>query len=390
MKADEILSDFPEKNDYPLFLPPKPVSAVRQYGDESCFDDSAFFLSLPESGRLKSSGSKKLSGRLKKRRSKKLSERLKKPERFLCFHYKLTIPTKGCGGVEFLYSSYSDIGGRELNEDAYLASRRGSRYLFAVADGLGGHMCGELASELAVSEAARLFDCDESDGIGVGETNAGTMRSGANEADAIGADEADAVDAKKDGARNINAKEIGAAGVGGADGFDPVGAVMSAGERILQMQAGTGINMKTTMAVAYISGGQLTLAHVGDSRIYVFGGGGILYQSTDHSASQLAVSVGEITAEQLRTHEDRNILTRALGMSERLRVDSVSLPCRQIDAVLLCTDGFWEYVYETEMLDTLSHAASPDAWLGEMRGLLRERMPTDGDNNTAITIMKRG
>lgn len=284
--------------------------------------------------------------------------------------------------MDFLYSSYSDIGGRELNEDAYLASRRGSRYLFAVADGLGGHMCGELASELAVSEAARLFDCEESDGVDVGERDACEMRSGANEADAV--------DAKKNDAKRLGQKEIGADGVGGAEGFNPVGAVMSAGDRILQMQAGTGVNMKTTLAVAYISGGQLTLAHVGDSRIYLFGGGGILYQSTDHSASQLAVSVGEITAEQMRTHEDRNILTRALGMSERLRVDSVSLPCRQIDAVLLCTDGFWEYIYETEMLDTLSHAASPDAWLGKMRGLLRGRIPTDGDNNTAITIMKRG
>lgn len=246
--------------------------------------------------------------------------------------------------MDFLYSSYSGFGGRELNEDAYLALRRDSRYLFAVADGLGGHMCGELASELAISEAARLFDCDESDGARVGVT----------------------------------------------DEFDPVGVVMSAGERILQMQANTGTNMKTTMAVSYISGGLLTLAHIGDSRIYVFGRGEILYQSTDHSASQLAVSVGEITAEQLRTHEDRNVLTRALGMSEQLRVDSVSLPCAQIDAVLLCTDGFWEYVYETEMLDTLLHATSPDAWLHEMRVLLRGRIPADGDNNTAITIMKRG
>lgn len=115
-----------------------------------------------------------------------------------------------------------------------------------------------------------------------------------------------------------------------------------------------------------------------------------MYQSVDHSASQMAVSIGEITADQIRNHEDRNVLTRALGVSENIKVDVVSVPCSQVDAMILCTDGFWEYVYEEDMLKTLSSSKNPDVWLYKMREILCKNIPLNNDNNTAIIIMKRG
>ena len=148
--------------------------------------------------------------------------------------------------------------------------------------------------------------------------------------------------------------------------------------------------MKTTVVLAYVANEKIVFAHVGDSRAYAFKDKAIIYQSIDHSASQMAVSIGEITADQIRNHEDRNVLTRALGVAENVKVDVVTLPCNQVDAMILCTDGFWEYVYEEDMIKTLSTSKNPDVWLYKMREVLCRNIPLGNDNNTAIIIMKRG
>ena len=237
--------------------------------------------------------------------------------------------------MTFIHDSYTAVGGRKNNEDALIISQRDPALLYVVADGLGGHDSGELASEIAVNEIKEIFDSDP-------------------------------------------------------NSFDPISAIQSANTKILQEQINTGLKMKTTIVLAYINNDQIVFAHVGDSRAYAFKDKSIMYQSVDHSASQMAVSIGEITAEQIRTHEDRNVLTRALGVSENIKVDVVSVPCSQVDAMILCTDGFWEYVYEEDMLKTLSSSKNPDVWLYKMREILCKNIPLNNDNNTAIIIMKRG
>lgn len=237
--------------------------------------------------------------------------------------------------MTFIHDSYTAVGGRKNNEDALIISQRDPALLYVVADGLGGHDSGELASEIAVNEIKESFDSDP-------------------------------------------------------NSFDPISAIQSANTKILQEQINTGLKMKTTIVLAYINNDQIVFAHVGDSRAYAFKDKSIMYQSVDHSASQMAVSIGEITAEQIRTHEDRNVLTRALGVSENIKVDVVSVPCSQVDAMILCTDGFWEYVYEEDMLKTLSSSKNPDVWLYKMREILCKNIPLNNDNNTAIIIMKRG
>lgn len=235
----------------------------------------------------------------------------------------------------YIHDSYTAVGGRKNNEDALSISQRDSALLYVVADGLGGHDSGELASALAVNEIKRSFDA-------------------------------------------------------APDSFDAVRAIRAANARILREQTDTGLKMKTTVVVAYVTNDRIIFAHVGDSRAYAFKDGSIVYQSVDHSASQMAVSAGEITAEQIRKHEDRNVLTRALGVSEDLKVDTLSLPVAQVDAMILCTDGFWEYVYEEDMLETLAVSKKPDVWLYKMREILRKNIPLGNDNNTAIIVMKRG
>ena len=131
--------------------------------------------------------------------------------------------------------------------------------------------------------------------------------------------------------------------------------------------------------------------HVGDSRLYHFRDGKLQKQTTDHSVSQMAVFMGEITTHEIRFHEDRNKVLRALGsdsckaeLSQQLRVEEGR------DAFLLCTDGFWEYVYEDEMEKTLREADSPKDWIRAMEKILKTRVTAGNDNYTAAALFCAG
>ena len=139
-----------------------------------------------------------------------------------------------------MYGFYTDIGGRGNNEDSLLAIESGGAYLFAVADGLGGHEAGEVASRILVDELRRAF-----------------MKTPYS--------------------------------------FDLEQSVKRANALILSEQDRTGKMMKTTVSAAYVFGGRTYVANVGDSRVYLFDEGNIVFTSVDHSVAQMAVHAGEIT-----------------------------------------------------------------------------------------------
>lgn len=228
------------------------------------------------------------------------------------------------------FAFYSDVGGRKNNEDSYLAKKLEQGYLFLVADGLGGHGEGEIASQSAVGAVKEYMNTHEP---------------------------------------------------------DLVQAILHANRVVLQEQTTRSSQMKTTVAAAYVTQETITVAHVGDSRVYAFANNKVLWQTTDHSASQLAVSVGEITPAQIRHHEDRNVLLRALGANDTLRVDSYTLPTQNCQGLLFCSDGFWEYVLEEEMETHLATATVADKWLYKLRALQLSRAPERCDNNTAIAVI---
>lgn len=232
------------------------------------------------------------------------------------------------------YDYYTDIGTRTNNEDAYYVDEKKKNYIFAVADGLGGHECGEVASLLAINSIKKYFNNNP---INMSITRA------INEANKI----------------------------------------------ILEEQEKTNKKMKTTLALAWIHGKNITFAHVGDSRIYAFKDNEIIYQSVDHSISQLAVAVGEIELRQIRNHPDRNKLTRAIGVDDTIKIDIYNFSIEQIDAILLCTDGFWEYIMERDMKDTLKNASNSNMWLDKMKKILESVKSNNCDNNTAIAIIER-
>lgn len=230
------------------------------------------------------------------------------------------------------FDHYTAVGGREVNEDSLLAVKNNGVYLLAAADGLGGEGNGDIASQIVVRELKSAF-----------------MK----------------------------------------DGFSLHTAIQQANMAILREQKATGKKMKSTCAAALIGSDKTIVANVGDSRTYLFLDGKIVFQTRDHSAAQVAVAMGEITPEQIRVYEDRSILTRALGVDEELKIDVRVFENDEYDHILICSDGFWEYVTEAEMLRTLDPRRSLEKWLQKMRVIHDKKAPLKCDNNTAIAAVKR-
>ena len=145
--------------------------------------------------------------------------------------------------------------------------------------------------------------------------------------------------------------------------------------------------MSSTIAAILVKKNIICTVNVGDTRIYLFRDGKELFQSKDHSVAYVSVLTGELSVEKLRSDSSRNILTRSIGVDDEVKIDFTQLCIKTGDAVLICSDGFWEYVWEKEMIDLLSKADSADSWLSMMRSMHDMRISDGGDNNSAISLI---
>jgi serine/threonine protein phosphatase PrpC len=129
-------------------------------------------------------------------------------------------------------------------------------------------------------------------------------------------------------------------------------------------------------------------AHIGDSRLYHFRAGRLASQTKDHSVAQALADAGDIPAAQIRFHPDRSSLRRSLGKAEQAQPSVLASPVatQPGDAFLLASDGFWEYVTETEMEVELSKAIAPGDWLRTMERRLRAKAALDHDNYSAVAV----
>jgi PPM family protein phosphatase len=240
--------------------------------------------------------------------------------------------------MRFASHSLSSEGGRALNEDCSdVRALDGGFYCWVVADGLGGHAGGEVASRTAVEACLEKFSAAP-------ELSPECLRSCLEAAQ---------------------------------------GAVLER-QRSDTKLAG----MRTTIVVLVSDGTGVLWAHIGDTRLYFFRDGRLEFQTKDHSVPQAMVDGGELQRHEIRHHEDRNRLLREIGGNKEFRpnIEAAARTLAPGDAFLLCTDGFWEYVTETEMEIELSKSAGPEDWLRSMESRLRRAVASGNDNYSATGI----
>jgi serine/threonine protein phosphatase PrpC len=244
----------------------------------------------------------------------------------------------------------TDVGQvREHNEDAVLVKEHGqgtvagdsSTGLYIVSDGMGGAEAGEVASALSIETVARHIE---------------RARIEAPPQDEAGWEQ---------GLRE---------------------AVQAANAAILayakEHPSATGLG--ATIVAALIHNQQVTLAWVGDSRIYLWEQGQLQQLSRDHSLVARLVEIGQLTAAEARTHEHRNVLIRSLGSKKEVVVDTASRPLRRGARLLLCSDGLTSHVEDGAIADILSRHREPLAATAEL--IAAANTGGGSDNISAVVV----
>lgn len=235
------------------------------------------------------------------------------------------------------YKIISKAGERKNNEDCTGMHQIGKAYGFFLCDGLGGHGKGEIASKMAVEQAILQFE-----------------------------------DKKFSN--------------------DTLSFVFEAGQAAIlehQLHVGNKDSMKTTMTALFMDEKNIQWGHIGDSRIYYFKNKRLVSKTMDHSVPQMLAAAGEIQESQIRLHPDRNRLLRVMGTEWNGTPYQIgdSIARRGEQAFLLCSDGFWEWIEEKEMVSCLEQAESVGQWLDSMEKIvLKNGAGKNMDNYSAITI----
>jgi protein phosphatase len=244
----------------------------------------------------------------------------------------------------FHYAGLTNTGMlRDHNEDAYkipsptdadTLARKG--YLYVLADGMGGHQKGEVASAVTIETVNSVYY---------------TTVTSLNEKDAE-----DAI---------ITALS---------------NAIEEANMRVMYATEGGG----TTVVAAVLHGDSLVVMNVGDSRAYLLRNSELQLMSRDHSLVSRLVELGKITAEEALTHPRRNVLYQALGQGTDVEIHIFSQKLQPDDIVILCSDGLWGEVSEAAIKEVLSQVISP---LLAAKQLIDQANALGGpDNITAIII----
>lgn len=217
---------------------------------------------------------------------------------------------------------------RETNEDSVFPTSSGEsadRVVLIVADGMGGHVAGEVASRIAINAAAAASDLDATDRVAVGNR-------------AI---------------REEVARDPGLEGMG------------------------------TTMTLLTIEEEIATIAHIGDSRAYLLREGELTQLTDDHTVAAEYVAQGQLTREEAARVPQRHMLLRTLGLTRFVNVDEVKVDLSHGDRILLCSDGLTEMVSDADISKTLADR-SPDEVVWELVEMANDAGGVD--NITVIVV----
>lgn len=230
------------------------------------------------------------------------------------------------------FAAITDKGKTRKDNEDYFAAQNN---LFIVADGMGGHKAGDVASKLAVQTITKL-----------------------NRASRGQADKEKLIEAffsKANKAVNERAKRI-------------------------SHEQGMG----TTMTLMLIDQEKAYIGHIGDSRAYLFRNGKLKQLTNDHSLVADMVQEGKITEEEAREHPYRNVITKALGSEEKIKPDIFSVNLKDGDRLLLCSDGLTSMVDDATLHEVLS---SSETLKAAGNTLIKKANDNGGaDNITAIVI----
>ncbi len=239
--------------------------------------------------------------------------------------------------MSFDVYSYTNHGGRSYNEDSVGHKIVGSSGIFVVADGLGGHSFGEVASKCVVDTLVENFDGNYSG-------NAGNYLSSA---------------------------------------------IVAANDGIVGIQKEKNETLKSTVVALSIDNGYATWANVGDSRLYYIHRGALTAYTNDHSVAYKKFKGGEITREDLAHDEDQSALLRSVGNPDGVKPELYgnNTPIEAGDAFLLCSDGVWEYLLDDEIVVDLNKSASAKEWAERVLVRLIDRVDGHHDNLSVMTVI---
>ncbi len=233
------------------------------------------------------------------------------------------------------WGAATDVGlVRAGNEDAYVSEPM----VFGVADGMGGHQAGEVASEIA----ARIIR----DRLGTGATNVGVVVASVVEANA---------------------------------------SIYQAAHASVDHQGmGTTLTALVVMRADESNVARFALVNVGDSRTYLLRNGELHRATVDHSYVQELVNTGHISEDEARTHPRRNIVTRALGIEPTVRVDTWLVPMVHGDRFILCSDGLVDEVHDDEIAAIANATGDPQLAAEQ---LVAKANANGGRDNTTVVVV---
>jgi protein phosphatase len=250
--------------------------------------------------------------------------------------------------MNIAWKAVTDVGRkRKGNEDSLVANPE--QRLFVVADGMGGHAAGEVASKVAVDSISEFVQ----------------LTSGDEEITwPFGLDDTISYDGNrlKTAVRFANRKVI---------------------EATKEKSEYEG--MATTVAAVLVDGATANLAHVGDSRIYLYRGGELSQLTSDHSWVNEQLQSGIISSEQARTHPLRNVVTRALGGRADLQVDMGTHAIQAGDTLLLCSDGLTTMVPDEHIARLLNDSGGDADKAAE--SLVAEANARGGEDNITVVVL---
>jgi protein phosphatase len=262
---------------------------------------------------------------------------------------------RGSARLRIAGAGLSDVGRkRQSNEDSFCISPE--KKLFVVADGMGGHAAGEVASRLAVESIERHIS-------GSDPRNEPTIPASFR------------VPHPEEAHLPVPARRV-------------LNSIRLANQEIVRSvrQDLSRRGMGTTVVILYVQETQAYIGWVGDSRAYLVRGTELRQLTSDHTFVNEQVRAGTLTEAEARRHPARNILTRAVGSQEEVDAELIQLELKPGDFLLLCSDGLTTMLEDQAILATLQ--AGPGDLEESCRSLIAAANARGGDDNITVVLAR--